>query len=313
MHFGGRETGRIGTEFGQPLDRQLARLAERQHGVVALGQLVHLGLSANAVRKRVRSGRLHRVHRGVYAVGRARLELRGLRLAAVLACGPGAVLSHRTAADALGILPRRSAVIEVTIPGRSGRSRPGITIHRSRTLRPRDRTTIDAIPCTACARTLTDLAALVDRRALATAIENAERLRIFDLRKLDVSSRALRNALALYREPPPTREAFERLAFEVFAAAGLDRPAVNVLVDTPAEQLEVDFCWPDRRLVVEADSWEYHRTRAAFERDRRRDWLLHAAGWICLRITWRQLKHAPGEVIAALRAGSGTRSLASSG
>ena len=148
-------------------------------------------------------------------------------------------------------------------------------------------------------RTLADLAAVVDARALERAIENAERLRIFDGRSLTRANGRLDRALRAYAgEPPPTREEFERRAFEVFARAGLPRPQVNVWLG----EHEVDFCWPDRRLIVEADSWEFHGTRAAFERDRRRDQQLRAEGWATVRITWRQLTERPGEVIAAVAA-----------
>jgi hypothetical protein len=117
----------------------------------------------------------------------------------------------------------------------------------------------------------------------------------------------LRAALAAYAgEPPPTREELERKAFALFARAGLPKPAVNVLIDTAAEPLEVDFCWRDLGLVVEADSWEHHKTRAAFERDRRRDQLLAAAGWTVIRVTWRQIVERPHEVVAALKQSSKT-------
>jgi predicted transcriptional regulator of viral defense system len=308
----GRKTGLELPKFGQPLDSRLAALADGQHGVVTLSQLRTLGLTDSAVRKRAQAGRLHRVHAGVYAVGRARLDARGRRMGAVLACGPGAVLFRRTAGDALGIAPRASAAIEIAIPSRSGRGRPGISVHRVPDLRPEDVTTVDGIPCTTPARTLFDLAAVVDATRLANAIENTERLGLFDKSELEgVIERAhgrpaatrLRAALAAYVDapPPPTRKELERRAFEVFAQAGLPKPAVNVLVDTAAGQLEVDFCWPERRLIVEMDSFEFHGTRAAFERDRRRDLLLRAAGWTSLRITWRQLSGRPAEVIAAVR------------
>jgi very-short-patch-repair endonuclease len=230
-------------------------------------------------------------------------------MAAVLACGAGAVLSHRTAAAALGVLPA-TAKIDVTAPNRSGRRRPGIAIHRAPGLTPADTTTVDRIPCTSLARTLLDLAAVVSAAELLRAIEAAERLRMFDLKAINEhlerapshpGTRCLRAALAAYTgEPPPTRLDFERLAFHVLNQRRLGRPRVNVLIDTAQEQLEVDFCWPDRRLIVEADSWEFHRTRASFERDRRRDQLLTAAGWTVIRITWRQLTESPEEVIAAV-------------
>jgi hypothetical protein len=247
----------------------------------------------------VAAGRLYRVHRGVYAVGRSGLDARGRRMAAVLACGPGTVMSHGTAGDALGILPRASAVIEVTIPRRSGVTRPGITIHRSETLTPEDCMTVDAIPCTTPARTLTDLATRVSAWTLSQAIENSERLRLFDGAKLGGARGRLRTALENYAgEPPPTRRDFERRALALFARAGLPSPAVNSLVG----EFEVDFCWPGRRLIVEADSFEFHGTRAAFERDRRRDQQLRIAGWTTVRITWRQLCEQPADLIAAIAA-----------
>ena len=303
-------------QFGQPLGVRLARLADAQHGAVSLSQLTTLGLSARAVQKRVAAGRLHRVHRGVYAVGRAGLDARGRRMAAVLACGPGAVISHRTAADELGISPRASALIEVSIPSRSGRARPGVVVHRAPGLGPADVTTLNRIPSTTAARTQLDLAAVVNASELARTLEATERKRLFDLTEVTAAlDRApghpgagrLLAALAAYAEPPPTRREFERLAFEVLVLAGLGRPAVNVVIEAGGQVQEVDFCWPDRRLIVEADSFEFHRTRAAFERDRRRDQRLTAAGWTVLRITWRQLRDAPEEVVAAVVAASRSR------
>jgi predicted transcriptional regulator of viral defense system len=289
-----------------PLDVRLARTADAQHGVVSLTQLRALGLSDSAARKRAAAGRLHRVHRGVYAVGRARLDSRGRRMAAVLTCGPGAMLSTRTAADATGFLRSASARIEVTVPGHGTMRRPGIVIHRSARLRPKDFTKVDGIPCTTVARTLLDLAAVVSPSELARAIEGAERLRLLDVRVIDEALRRaptraaarLRTALAKYAgaPPPPTRKELERRAFQLFAEAGLPRPDVNVLVHTREGPFEVDFCWPDRRLIVEADSFEFHRTRKAFENDRRRDQLLVESGWTPVRITWRQVDENPDQV-----------------
>jgi predicted transcriptional regulator of viral defense system len=322
----GRETGAGVPKCIQPpdarsrglVDLELARLAERQHGVVSLTQFIALGLSASAARKRAAAGRLHRVHRGVYAVGHARLDVRGRRMAAVFAGGPGAVLSHRTAADALGLLPYARAGIDVTIPLRSPRAVRGITIHRSPGLRAEDRAERDGIPCTSPARTLLDLADLVPPRRLVQGIEAAERLGLYDGRAVaEVIDRAagrpaarrLSSVLAAYEEPAPTKTELERCALHVFEQAGLARPLVNSLIATADGPLEVDFCWPDRRLVVEADSFEWHRSRARFEDDRRRDQLLGRAGWSTVRITWRQLCDRPDDVIAAVVASarSGSR------
>jgi predicted transcriptional regulator of viral defense system len=294
----------------QPLDSRIAELADRQHGVVALRQLESLGLAANSVRARVASGRLHRVYRGVYAVGRARLDAGGRRMAAVLVCGPGAVLSHRTAASMLGLLRSAGARIELSVPSRVARGHPGLLVHRPATLRPEDWTMTSGIPCTTVARTLLDVAAVVSAADLVRAIEAAEKLRVFDGTEVGtVLERAgnqrgaarLRAALASYGgEPAPTREELERRAVEEFARAGLPAPQVNSLIDTAHEQLEVDFAWPHLRLIAEADSWEHHGTRAAFERDRRRDQLLAAEGWAVVRFTWRQLHDSPDDMLTAL-------------
>jgi predicted transcriptional regulator of viral defense system len=310
MSGAGRKTGRIVPKIDPHLDARIAGVADAQHGVVSLTQLEGLGLSDSGVRKRARSGRLHRVHRGVYAVGRRRLDLQGRIMAAVLSSGPAAVASHRAAAYLLGLLPATSAAIEVTVPCRSGRARPGIIIHRSSTLAKPDRTKVGSIPCTTVARTLLDLADVQPPRRLPRSIEAAERLGLYDGRAVAAvierakgrpAARRLSSALAAYEEPAPTKTELERQALELFGRAGLPRPRVNALVHTAEQPFEVDFCWPDRRLVVEADSFEWHRSRASFEEDRRRDQLLRAAGYDVVRVTWRQLAAHPGRVLAALR------------
>jgi Transcriptional regulator, AbiEi antitoxin len=188
MNDVGREASGYGTELGQPpsrRDAELARLAAEQHGVVALRQLPELGLSSSAVRSRVASGRLHRVHRGVYAVGHRVLGVEGRWIAAVLACGRDAVLSHRSAAALWSLRPTTRTAIDVTVPRRVGLSRPGIDVHRATGLEPGDLTRVRGVPCTTVARTLVDLAEVIDRRELARACEQAEVLRRFDARALE--------------------------------------------------------------------------------------------------------------------------------
>ena len=151
-------------------------------------------------------------------------------------------------------------------------------------------------------------------QVLVRALENAERGQMFDGLALEsVLARAggrpaatrLRAAVNAYAGAGlPARSELERRALELFERAGLARPRVNTLVSTPAGPLEVDFCWPDRRLVVEADGFEFHRTRGAFERDRRRDQLLRLAGWTPVRVTWRQVHDSPSDVAAAVGAGA---------
>jgi predicted transcriptional regulator of viral defense system len=306
--------GRIGGLYDRvldPPDRRLAEIASAQAGVVSYRQAAQAGLSATAVQKRVAAGRLHRVHRRVYAVGHPRLSASGRRIAAVLACGEGAGVSHLTAADQLAVLPSAGPRIHVVVPSRAGRAVAGMTVHRSGTLMAADVEPVDGVPTTTPARTLLDLADVVGRGRLVRALETADRLGLLDARALDETLRRggarpaahrLRAVLADFTgEPAPTRRELERRVLALFAQAGMARPRVNALVETRAGSLEVDFHWPDRRLVVEADSWEFHRGRAAFEEDRRRDQLLKLAGWERVRITWRQVSQRPWEVVEAVR------------
>jgi very-short-patch-repair endonuclease/predicted transcriptional regulator of viral defense system len=288
----------------------IARLAERQHTVISLDQLKRLGLGRAAVAKRAAIGRLHRVHRGVYAVGHARLTMHGHWMAAVLACGPNAVLSHRSAAGLWGLRPDNRARTDVSLPRPSARSRPGIDVHRSPTLTPADCTIEDGIPCTTLARTLLDLAEVVHRRSVERAIEQAEVLRLFDLRAVEeVLARAngrrgaavLRTVLAELEEPALTDTDLEERFLALCRAASLPRPEVNEWLDIddlPA--IKADFLWRAERLVIETDGWESHGTRQAFERDRRRDERLKLAGFEPLRFTRRRIVTEPGGVIGTV-------------
>jgi very-short-patch-repair endonuclease len=308
----GPETRPYGTQpdhqpDGPPRERAIQELAAAQHGVVSLPQLQSLGLGPSGVRRRVAVGKLRRLHRGVYAVGLAEISVEATYLAAVLACGPGAALSHRSAADHLGLRPCNRASVDVTAPGRTGKERPGIDVHRAAGLEERDVTQVEGIPCTTVARTLLDLAETNDKTTLERAIEQAEKLRMFDLAAVvDVTNRAgkrraattLRKALAAYTpEPAFTRSKLEQRFLALCRTAGLPRPQTNTVTGA----FEVDFTWPDRRLMVEADSLRHHGTRAAFERDRRRDQRLTAAGWRVVRFTWRQVDQEPAAVAATLR------------
>jgi very-short-patch-repair endonuclease len=279
---------------GPPLDLALAELARRQWGVVSLAQLRALGLEARAVQQRAAAGRLHRLYRGVYAVGHLRLSPEGRRLAAVLACGPGAVLSHVSAAAHWGLLHTAATRIDVTASrGRHGGQ--GIRLHRTRCLDARDTTTHEGIPITTIARTLLDLAATTQPHRLERALAQAEHLRIYDHRAItDVIGRAnghrgtaiLKRATA--REPKWARNDFEARLLELVRAAGLPEPLVNYALIAPDYgYCEVDFFWPAHDLIVETDGWETHGTQAAFEADRARDAALTAAGFRVVRFSWR--------------------------
>jgi very-short-patch-repair endonuclease len=196
--------------------------------------------------------------------------------------------------------------VDVTVVGRTRHSQKGIALHLPRRLHEDDRALRDAIPITSVSRTLLDLAEVLRPRQLQQALEETERLNLFDLssmqRLVDRSHGhrglgRLNHALRDYREPPATRLELERRFFELCRDAGLPRPQVNVLVAGHV----VDAVWPDRALVVELDSRTYHQTRAAFERDRERDADLQAAGFRVIRITHRRLEQEPGEMVGLVR------------
>jgi hypothetical protein len=295
------------------VDRAIAQIAERQHGVVSLLQLPALGLGARAVRDRVAAGRLHRVHRGVYAVGHPRLTISGRWMAAVLACGPGAVLSHRDAAALWDIRKSGRAAIDVTTPRRGGRSLSGIDVHRTRRLLPQDATNVDGIPCTTVARTLLDLAEVVNRRQVERACDQADLERLLDATALDaVLSRAQgRRGSPVLRAildghaigQTVTRSEMEERFLAVCDRAGLPRPEVNVWIALPhGGHAQADILWREHRLIVETDGRAAHGTRRAFEHDRRRDQRLMLAGWRVIRVTWRQLTQESEELARILQA-----------
>ncbi|HEV2999260.1 MAG TPA: type IV toxin-antitoxin system AbiEi family antitoxin domain-containing protein [Solirubrobacteraceae bacterium] len=291
-------------------DRVIAALAARQHGAVARAQLLEAGVSSEAIKHRTDNRRLTPLHRGVYRLGETETRLTRL-MAAVLAAGPTAALSHHAAAELHGFGPERKGPIDVTVTKGHARKRAGLRIHRARTL---DRQLIHGIPATTPARTLLDLAATLPQRDLHRAIEEAQ-----VQRKLDPSSlaeavdqaRGHRGAGALRaaamtstHEPALTRSEAERVLLDLIRRAELPPPRTNQRIG----RWEVDALWPDHRLVVEVDGFAYHATREAFERDRRKQAELTAAGYRVNRITWLQLSREREWVAAKL---SGALSAAS--
>jgi Transcriptional regulator, AbiEi antitoxin/Protein of unknown function (DUF559) len=275
-------------------DHAIAAFAERQGGVIARGQLVALGLSGSAIDRRQRAGRLHVLHRGVYAVGHRVVGVAGRRWAAVLACGPTAVLSHASAAAAFAIRPGGAGSIDVTVVA-TGRCRhAGIRLHRRRTIPPDEVSELDGLPITTPARTLLDLAAGGLRgRRLENAVDAAERRRLIDfgdLQKLLAryagrpGTPFLKAVLARY-SPVDTRSRLEELVVELCDAYGLPQPVVNCVIEGKVR----DFYWPHARLVVEADSYAWHRSPSALDDDRERDVELTLAGLRSLRFTWQQI------------------------
>ncbi len=287
---------------------RVARLAAEQWGVVDLAELRALGLSERAVLGRVRAGRLHRVHHGVYAVGHAALPLEGRFLAAVKACGPGAVLSHHAAAALHGVLDPEDRRVEVTVTGTGGRARPGLLVHRTHTLGPRDVGRCAGIPCTSPARTLLDLAARLDRRALRSAVRRAQALQRVNVRELlEVLERrrpcrgAARLARVLATGPAPTRSVLEDVVLDLVLAAGLAPPDVNVPLRLAGRRVVPDFRWPAARLVVEADGAAWHDHKLAREDDAERQALVEAHGDRVVRVTWDQVIERPAQTLARIR------------
>jgi Protein of unknown function (DUF559) len=222
-------------------------------------------------------------------------------MAAVLACGPRAVLSHRSAADLHGLRRTERARIDVTVPGRSQLGVEGVDAHCSVTLASEDVTIVDNIPCTSVARAIVELANVVPRRHVERAIDQAEAEQLLDMRKLEAAlernrrtraASVVKGILADYRIGPPTESELEELLLAACRAANTPLPERQVYIDPgdgePA--VRADFVWREQRLIVETDGVRFHGSRRAFEADRRRDQRLLLAGWRVIRITWRQLK-----------------------
>ncbi len=293
-----------------PLESLIAQFAFAQHGVIALWQLLELGLTESAVRKRIASGRLHRLHAGVYAVGHAALDLDGRFMAAVLACGLDAALSHRSAAHKRGMRQSSRAGIDVISPRRAGRRRNGIDAHTSSTLLPRDSEIVDGIPCTTVARTLLDLAAILPRRQVERAFDQADVLQALDADQIeDVLRRTnghrghatLRSILDDHaRRPTLTRNELEAAFLAICDEAGLPRPEVNAWIPVEPTGYEPDFLWREQGLIAETDGRDVHTTKRAFEHDRRRDQRLMLLGYRVVRFPRRQVEEDPASVRATL-------------
>jgi very-short-patch-repair endonuclease len=308
---GGRGTARC----REDLERGIARVAGRQHGVVTRAQLVALGFEPRAIDRRVEGGRLHRLHRGVYLAGHVAAGPRTSEIAATLSCGPDSVLSHRSATAFWELLPypARPGIVDVTVIGRDPGSKPGIRIHRVRRLPRSDYVIRDAIPVTTPARTIFDLAGDATDGDLERALAEAQVRKLVSERGIAdqlernpgrPGARALRALIEVEGGPAPTRAESERRVLRLVRASGLPVPEVNVLLGP----YEVDFLWRGQRLALEMDGFASHGSRSRFERDRLRDSHLAALGYTVVRITWRQLAATPEAVVARLAAALARRS-----
>jgi hypothetical protein len=285
-----------------PPDRTVARVAAQQHGVISVPQLRAAGLNRTAIAVRVRNARLHPIHRCVYAVGHEALTLHGRFMAAVLACGPAAVLSHRAAAALWGFLAWDEARYpEVTVPGPAPRRHPGVRAHRTRTLDPRDVMRREAIPVTTPARTLLDLADDLPPKGLRRTTRQAQAMHRTNVRQIaEVLARAggrrgaARLGTLIADGPAPTRSELEDLVLDLIASAGLQRPAINERLGA----VFPDLRWPDQRLTVECDGAAWHDGRLAREDDAERQARLEATGERVLRVTWQQAVTHPQQTLA---------------
>jgi very-short-patch-repair endonuclease len=291
----------------------VGRFAVEQNGVVTLAQLEELGLFGEAIAKRVARGRLHRIHQTVYSLTPQVMTQRGRFMAAVLACGPDAVLSHRSAAYLWGLVDEWPDPIDVTAPNRRGRGPVGVAAHRDGSLQPIDKSTLHAIPCTSLARTLLDYAGIVPEWELRKAVAQAEVLGVLDpaaVRSVLRRGRGRRGVArlrliidTLHPQTKRTRSELERLFLTMCVSAQLPHPEVNVWLEVPGgNPLQADFLWRDARLIVEADSHEFHRTPAAFEEDRKREQRFQLAAWRVSRCTWAQVEGEPQRLATTIRA-----------
>lgn len=288
-------------------DRWLAELAREQYGVVGRGQLLERGLTEEAIEVRLRAGRLHRLHAGVYAVGHRVTSREGQWTAAVLASGPGAVLSHWSAAALWMIRPNSRSIVDVTTP-RKSRSWDGIRRHY-RAL-PADEITVeDGIPLTTVPRTIFDLAATESADVVENLLRESEyrhlhdRLSLWDLVERYPGRRGVRKvrtALERLTEEPAgrRRSRLEERFVPFLRRHRLPRPRFNDWIGLEGKNYQVDCHWPGTGQIVELDGWEGHGTRAAFREDRARDRALRVAGYSVTRLTWNQLDDEP-EVIAS--------------
>lgn len=278
--------------------------------MVSRGQLLDARIPSTTIEDRVERGHLLPLHRGVYAVGHAHLRPNGYRVAAVLAVGPGAVLSHRDAAALHGLRPSNRPRIEVSTPAERKRTAK-LDVYGRRSLDARDATTVEGIPVTTVSRTLVDLGEVLAHQALVKVLGEAERQRTLDTKGIEEalgrlrgrrgrSVAKVRGALAelAAHGATLTRSPLEDRLLPLLDAHDLPRPATNIYV----EGCEADAVWRRQRLIVELDGWAWHNTRRAFQRDRDKANLWTGSGWTVLRFTHDDLVRRPEIVVAGVRA-----------
>jgi len=300
----------MGGSTPPPRKGDIWRLVNSQHGVVTRGQLLTLGVSARSIEHRLANGRLHLLMRGVYAVGRPTVGKRGWWMAAVLACGSEALLSHHSAAALwrirhTGLAEIRKRDIHVVVPRANPKQRPGIRAHRRVGHSAPGRREVEGIPVTHPVATLVDLATDLPDGQLETAVNEADHLKLVDPERLRRALDALPRwpgaaRLGRLLDGPTialTTTELERLFLPLALRAGLPAPHTQVWLDG----YRVDFHWPELGLVVETDSLRYHRTPFKQARDKRRDNAHAGSGLTTLRFAHGQVVHEPAYVIKTLK------------
>jgi very-short-patch-repair endonuclease len=288
-----------------PASGELWELARSQHGVVARAQLLERGLTAKAIAHRTRTGRLHQLGRGVYAVGRREVGQYGQWMAATLSCGPEALLSHRSAAALWGISKSPPGVeIEVVVPAELRRWRPGIRLRRRADLGAAHRREVSGIPVTDPISTLVDFASCVVEWQVEKAINDADRLGLVgpEVLRAELDNLPPRPGMACLRRllgwDALTDTGLERKFLAIVRDAGLPLPKTQAWVSG----YRVDFHWPDLGLIVEVDGWIHHRTAGEQATDHRRDQAHTKAGLTTLRFAEKQVRYEPQQVRATLSA-----------
>ena len=291
---------------GAAAEAIVARIAAAQHGVVTTRQLREAGFGRHAIARRVAGGWLVRVHEGVYQVGVFGGRF-AREMAALLACGSSSVIGRRSAVVVLGVPWLHGTFVEVVLPHEVKTGRAGIRCVRVAPVRADEVTMRHGLRVTTPARTLVDLAAITPPAELERLVEEVQVQRLASPSEIleairrgagRPGVRKLRAVADLLDEPLFTRSEAERRLKALVKAAALPKPRTNV----KRASWEVDAVWDRQRLVVEVDGYRYHRTRAKFERDRRKDGQLMLAGYRVLRVTWRQLTREPETVVAIIAA-----------
>jgi very-short-patch-repair endonuclease len=282
-----------------------ARLGASQEGAVSRRQLLSAGISRHAIDHAIKTGYLHRVHRGVYIVGHLALAPFATESAALLSCGQGAVVSHHSAAYLWGLVTDRPSGVDITAVARNCGSKAGIRVHRVADIDKRELRSRHGLPITSPARTLIDLAAEASLQEMEDGVAEARVKRLIRSGELEaaVERAGRRRGAARMREflraeggPAITRSRAERHFRALLRQARLPAPGLNVRL----AGREVDFLWRREQVALELDSWQFHGHRRAFERDRRKDMALADAGYQVIRVTWRQFTEEPLALVAHL-------------